>query len=179
MHKNRLSPVAPETFDAAQKAFFEPYLNADGSIHNVYGTLAHHLELAKAWSGFGLYIMRASLVDPALREAAIMRSAVNSDSEYEFFHHARIARKLGMDDAEIERIRSGDYPKDPKAALMVRCADDLSKLSKLSDAVWHDMMETFGNQYTLDVIFTIGAYTALAFALNSCGVEIEDRVAMP
>lgn len=173
MHEKRIDPVAPQDFDDAQAGFFKSFLQPDGSIHNVYGTLAHHVDLAKAWSGFGLYTMRGSTVDPILREVAILRSAINSDCEYEFYHHADIARRLGLGEDEIKAIRDGSPLSDPHHALMVKCADDLAMDKKLSDACWNEMLETFGLKYTFDVIFTIGAYATLALTLNSCGVQIE------
>lgn len=175
MHEKRIDPVAPADFDEAQASFFKPFLQPDGSIHNVYGTLARHVDLAKAWSGFGLYTMRGSTVDPILREVAILRSAINSDCAYEFHHHAEIARRLGLPEDDIEAIRTGAKLTDAKRALMVRCANDLARNKKLSDGTWAKMLETFDLKYTLDVIFTIGAYATLALTLNSCGVQIENH----
>lgn len=175
MHEKRIEPVSPNDFDETQASFFKPFLQPNGSIHNVYGTLAHHVDLAKAWSGFGLYTMRGSTVDPVLREVAILRCAINSDCAYEFHHHAEIARHLGLPDDDIESIRVGAQLTDSRRALMVRCADDLASDKKLSDATWAEMLETFDLKCTFDVIFTIGAYATLALTLNSCGVQIENR----
>lgn len=173
MHKKRIDPVAPADFDTAQAEFFKPFQRPDGTIHNVYGTLAHHVDLAKAWSGFGLYTMRGSTVDPVLREVAILQAALNSDCAYEFHHHAEIGRQLGLPDQDIEAIKTGTPLADSERALMVSCANDLAQHSKLSDTTWDQMVDTFGLKTTFDVIFTIGAYATLALALNSCGVEID------
>jgi 4-carboxymuconolactone decarboxylase len=45
----------------------------------------------------------------------------------------------------------------------------------LSDSTWLRMVDRFGEAYTMDVIFTVGAYTALAMGLKSCGVQLEAR----
>lgn len=173
MHKKRVEPVRPEDFDASQAEFFKPFVRPDGTIHNVYGTLAHHVDLAKAWSGFGLYTMRGSTVDPILREVAILRAAINSNCPYEFHHHAEIGRQLGLPEEDIDAIRAGIPLEDPHRELMVTCANDLATETKLRDATWDQMIDTFGLKTTFDVIFTIGAYATLALALNSCGVEID------
>lgn len=173
MHKKRIEPIAPADFDASQAEFFEPFIRPDGSIHNVYGTLAHHVDLAKAWSGFGLYTMRGSTVDPVLREVAILQAAINSNSPYEFHHHAEIGRRLGLPEEDIQAIKAGSPLTDPERALMVTCANDLATAFKLSDETWDQVIDAFGLKTTLDTIFTIGAYSTLALALNSCGVEID------
>jgi hypothetical protein len=58
---------------------------------------------------------------------------------------------------------------------MVRCADELAQQAMLSDDLWQRMNARFGLEYTMDVVFTVGAYTALAMGLKSCGVQLEGR----
>mgnify|MGYP000704696142 CR=1 FL=1 len=78
-----------------------------------------------------------------------------------------------MADDLFERIRAGNALDSAEQDLMVRCADDLATKRSLSDATWAAMQERFGETYTLDVIFTVGAYTTMGMALNSCGVQVE------
>ena len=173
MSAPRIAPMDPKDFSEAQSAFFKPFLQTDGSLHNVYATLAHHLDLAKAWSGFGLYTMRGSQMDPALREVAILRAAVNANCDYEFHHHSAIGRHVGLSDEDIDAIKAGTPLSLAHADLIVACVDELADQSKLSDENWTQMTETFGVPYTFDFILTVGAYSALALLLNTCGVEIE------
>ena len=55
------------------------------------------------------------------------------------------------------------------------CADELAADAVLSDSTWARMVDRFGEAYTMDVIFTVGAYTALAMGLKSCGARLEAR----
>lgn len=171
----RVSPLAADELDDGQRAYLRPFTDAKGRYPNIFGVLCRHMPLLEAWSGFGLYTMRGTLVDPLLREVLILRTARNCGSDYEWHQHRKIARSLGMGEADIESVRS-DVPGFGDARdLMVACADDLAHGHKVSDATWAAMTAAHGLEHTLDAVFTVGAYTALAMALNSAGVEIEGR----
>lgn len=173
MTKPRVKPLTVEEMDQEQAEFLAPYADRKGRIPNVFATLVRNVKLLKAWSGFGLHTMQHSEIDPVLREVAILRTALNVGSDYEWHHHCAIGRRLGMSDALFEEIRSERALANEEQQLMVACADDLARDKRLSDRTWRRMQETFGVSYTLEVIFAIGAYTTLGMALNSCGVELE------
>jgi len=173
MSDPRVPPLAPAELNDAQAAFLAPFTDRRGRYPNVFGTLARHMDLVDAWSTFGRYTLNGNQLDPRLREVLILRTAVLIGSAYEWHQHARIARRLGMDDATLEHVRAGTPTGDAHVDLMVACAEDLVGAHRLSDPTWSAMNEAFDLTYVLDAVFTVGAYTALGMALNSCGVEIE------
>nr|WP_321510281.1 carboxymuconolactone decarboxylase family protein [uncultured Hyphomonas sp.] len=131
------------------------------------------MPLLDAWSEFGLYTMRTSQVDPVLREVLVLRTSRNVNCDYEWHHHEHIGRGIGLTEEQIAQIHDGQAMDDEDHNLMVQCADDLSESTELSDKTWSAMVERFGLGYTLDTIFTVGAYTALAMGLKSCRVQVE------
>lgn len=173
-HPKRVEPLAPAEMNREQAQFLAPFTDSQGRLPNVFATLVRHLPLLEAWRPFGLYTMRGSTVDPVLREIAILRAAHNSDSTYEWHHHCVIGRALGMDDVLFEAIRNRQPLEHTDQRLMVACADELHASTRLGDDTWSAMQNRFGLETTLDLIFTIGAYTTLAMALNSCGVRLEE-----
>lgn len=179
MTEARVVPLQPYELDDAQRAFLAPFTDAKGRYPNIFGILCRDLPLMEVWRDFGIYLMRGSKVDPVLREVLILRTAQNCACEYEWYHHERIARSLGMTDEQLKQIRKGSCAVDSDLGLMIRCADELSAARRLGDDVWDAMIGKFGLEYSLDAIFTVGAYTALAMGLNSCDVAVEGRSAAP
>jgi len=169
----RLSPVKPADLDERQRRFLEPFTSKSGKYPNVFGTFAHHMDVVDAWSDFGLYTMRDSGLDPALREIVVLRAALNSECAYEWHHHHHIALRVGLTEEQVGQIRDRRPMADATHNLLLRCADELSEAKRLSDDTWSAMTGAFGVRQTIDVIFTVGAYAALALFINSCGVEIE------
>lgn len=174
MNTLRVKPLKANELSLEQLEFIKIYADPKRDLPNIFGTLLHHLKLLKAWSRYGMHTMQGSLVDPVLREVAILRTALNTNCNYEFVHHCEIGEKLGMTQADFDNIKSGDPLRTEEMNLMVTCADELKKHAKLSDETWYIMMDKFGLKYTLDVIFTVGAYATMGSALNSCGVQLED-----
>ncbi len=173
MNDARVAPLKPDELDEAQKTFLKPFTDKKGRFPNIFGVLCRHMPLLDAWSGFGLHTMRTSQVDPVLREVLVLRTSHNVECAYEWHHHEHIGRSVGLSDAQMAQIRNGATMENEDYNLMIRCADDLAEATRLSDETWRAMIDRFGLEYTLDVVFTVGAYTALAMGLKSCGVQIE------
>ncbi len=173
MDSARVEPLLPDQLTTEQREFLQPFTNKRGRFPNIFGTLVRHMDLLKAWSGFGLYTMRENQLDAVQREVLILRTAVLTGSDYEWYQHRKIGERLGMTPADFEHIRNGGGFADSHKNLMVNCADDLVQHHRLSDNTWREMNDAFGLNYVLDAIFTVGAYTALGMALNSCGVQVE------
>lgn len=177
MSEPRVPPLKPEELDEGQRAFLHPLTNRKGQYPNLFGVLCRNLALMEAWRDFGLYLMQGSRVDPALREILILRTAYRRDCDYEWHHHSRIASSLGLTAEQIEQVRQGGDNTDPRTALMIEVADELIDAGRLSDATWAEMTQRYGVEYTLDAVFTVGAYTALAMGLNSADVRPEGAAA--
>ena len=73
----------------------------------------------------------------------------------------------------MEQVANGETTGDDDYDLMVTVADELATGTRLTTPIWDAMIARFGLSSTLDAIFTVGAYTALAMGLNSCGVQME------
>jgi alkylhydroperoxidase family enzyme len=86
-----------------------------------------------------------------------------------------IAKRGGITDEDVERIKQG--PKagwsEHEAALM-QAADDLYENSVVSDATWATLSKTYSTEQMIDLVFTIGQYNMVSWALNSFGVPLDD-----
>lgn len=173
MPQPRTQPLLPAELDSEQRDFLAPFTDRAGRYPNVFGTLAQHMDLTRAWSEFGLYTLRGNQLDPILREVLILRTAVLIGSNYEWHQHQKIALRLGMPEDTIEKIRTGAVTSEPDVDLFMNCANELITDHRLTDDTWNQMMSRFELTYVLDAIFTVGAYTALGMALNSCDVQVE------
>ncbi len=173
MSTARVEPLKSTELTEQQLRYVRPFLGPKGAVPNIFGTLLRNMELFEAWAGFGTYTMSGSRLDAQLREVLVLRTAANLDCEYEWHHHRRIGLAVGLTDDLMARVRAGQPLDSDEQNLMASCADDLAKQAMLSDAMWQRMLERFGLEYTMDVVFTVGAYTALAMGLKSCGVQLE------
>lgn len=175
MPASRVQPLKVSELSDKQLGHVRPFVGPKGQLPNIFGVMLRNMELFEAWARFGTYTMSGSRIDAQLREILVLRTAANLECEYEWHHHRRLALAVGLAEDVINDIRAGKPLALDDQLLMVRCADELAADAVLSDSTWLQMVDRFGEAYTMDVVFTVGAYTALAMGLKSCGVQLEAR----
>ena len=140
---------------------------------NALGLLANHPALAKAFLGYNTYLLsRASTIPPHTREVAILRVAWRRRCRYEWAQHVRIARRAGLSDEQIARIRAGDTD-DESIGQIIAAVDELDAHSTLSDETYQALAGKFDDRQLMDLVFTIGTYGLLAMAFNAFGLELD------
>ena len=100
-----LSTMAAEDREAVEKN------SMNGRIFNIFKVLAHHPKLVKRWTPFAGHILGKQTLPFRDRELLILRIGWLNQAEYEFAQHELIAKKGGVSDADIVRLKDG-----PKAA---------------------------------------------------------------
>ena len=148
----------------------------NGKVVNIFRVLMQHPKLVRAWSKFATYILSdGQTLAPRERELVILRIGWLNQAPYEWEQHVRIGKATGITDDEIDRIGKG-----PKAgwnrqdAALLQAADDLFENSLVSDETWKTLAESYNTQQMMDVVFTIGQYNLVSWALNSLGVPLDD-----
>ncbi len=89
-----------------------------------------------------------------------------------------IGKRAGLSEAEIARIAEGpDAPGWGEAdAHLLRAADELHRDACVSDATWAALSARYDTTQLMDLVFTVGSYAALAMALNSFGVRLDEGI---
>jgi len=147
----------------------------NGRVFNIFKVLINHPKLAKRWTVFAGHVLQKQTVPFRDRELLILRIGWLNQAEYEWAQHVEIAKRGGLTDAEIERIKQG-----PKAgwneheAALLQAADDLFENSAVSDVTWATLAKTYSTQQMMDAVFTVGQYNLVSWALNSFGVPLDD-----
>jgi len=175
----RVPPLAPGEWGPEVEEILRPLRGlAGGRVLNIFGTLARHPDLLRRWLVFGNHVLGASTLPARERELAILRVGWLCRSEYEWGQHVLIARRVGVDDAEIARVATGpDAPGwSPREAACLRAADDLWRDARVADATWAELARHFDVRQLLDLVFAIGQYALVSMALNSLGVERDPGV---
>jgi alkylhydroperoxidase family enzyme len=142
---------------------------------NVLGTLARHPALTQAYHAFNGHVQFATTLTVRQRELLVLRVAAVRHAEYEWAQHVVLAADAGLDGDEIARIADdpGSPAWSPLERAMLRAVDELVRDAMIADATWAALAGELDEQQLLDLVFTVGAYDALAMALRSFGVELD------
>jgi 4-carboxymuconolactone decarboxylase len=147
----------------------------NGEVVNIFRVLMQNPKLARSWSRFAGYILGGQTLPARDREILILRIGWLNQAPYEWEQHVRIGKAAGLTDDEIDRISKG--PKagwDRHEAALIQAADDLYENSVVSDETWKQLFGRYSIEQMMDLVFTIGQYNLVSWALNSFGVPLDD-----
>jgi 4-carboxymuconolactone decarboxylase len=169
----RLAPIPTGEWSEEQKKLIEPQL-VNGVAPNLYATFLHHPKFYAPRRLFGSYLQRDSHLPPKTRELVIMRTAWLIRAEYEWGHHAPLAKTAGFTDAEIGNIAKGaDANWNGEYTAVLRAVDELRHEAFVSDATWQALAKHYDTKQLVEIIYTSGGYTMTGVAINSLGVQLE------
>lgn len=177
MSQPRIPPLSPDDYDDEVRELLGGANQVIGPASNIFATLVRHRGLFRKWMPFGGKLLVGRL--PAReRELIILRTGWLCQSDYEWGQHVIIARRSGLSDEEIKRVKEGAGAAgwEPFDATLLRAADELHADSRISDATWAALAQRYDERQLIELPMLAGHYHLVAFTLNSLGVEREPGV---
>jgi 4-carboxymuconolactone decarboxylase len=174
----RIPPLPESDWDEDTRTILDartPGFDVRLGENNIFPTLARHKGLFRAWLPFGGYLLGRGVLPARERELLILRTGFNCASEYEWGQHVRISEQLGIAREEIDRVTAGPDAAgwSPQDATLLRAADELHAEAKVSEETWAQLAERYDERALLEIAMLVGHYHMVAFALNSCEVELD------
>lgn len=171
----RLKPIPQADWSDEVQKILQPNV-AQGSVFNIFKTLAHHPDLLRRWLVFGNHVLFKSTLPPRERELVILRIGWLCEAEYEWAQHVKIGKDAGLTDVEIERIKAGPNARgwNEPDTLLLRATDELRRDAFIGDTTWKGLIAHFDTKQLMDVVFAVGQYNLVSMALNTLGVQLDD-----
>jgi 4-carboxymuconolactone decarboxylase len=175
----RIPPMPPDEWTGDVKRILDtvpPGIDRRLGNNNIFPTFARHPDLFRAWLPFGGFLLTAGKLPGRDRELLILRTAARTESSYEWGQHVRISLDGGIEREAIDRVLEGPDADGwtPHEAALLSAADELHDDSKISDATWETLAETYDTEQLMEATIVVGHYHMVAFALNSFGVELDE-----
>jgi alkylhydroperoxidase family enzyme len=142
---------------------------------NVFTTLARHRRLFLPWLFFAGRLMPGGRLPRPDTELVILRVAHLCGSEYEWRHHERIGKRVGLSEDDIERVRSGADAGgwSGRQTLLLRAVDELHSTRNISDELWAGLRAELSDAELIELCMLTGHYEMLAMTLNALRVQPE------
>ena len=172
----RVSYISRADLAPDKHPIFDRLAETRGSVLHVFQALLNSPDAAKAVGDLGEYLRYRSPLDPAVREIAILSTARELNSEYEWAQHEPVARQVGVREQVIDSIRSGRAPMGipAKEGVFAQAARELVRDGTLSDRTFQAVEHLLGPLQTVDLIVLVGYYSMVARVLKALDVELED-----
>lgn len=99
-------PDPIDTLTPEAKRVYDKISAKRGAIRGPFASLMHHPALAERAGDLGEFLRFGSTLPGDIRELAILITARSVNQAYEWVAHAKIARKEGLAEDVIERVRT-------------------------------------------------------------------------
>ena len=190
----RFPILQPEQMNAEQKKLLDALLagprgGGDASPEAVqkmlrggpFNAWMRSPDLGNRLQNVGAYIRYKTSLPLRLNEFAILITAREWTSQYEWYAHYPLALKAGLDAKHADELALGKRPsamKDDEAAVYDFCIE-LHRTRKVDDAAFNRALALFGEQGVVDLIGVSGYYTAVSMTLNVAHVMPPEGTALP
>jgi 4-carboxymuconolactone decarboxylase len=130
-------------------------------------------ELADRLQKVGEYVRFNSSLDKRVNEMAIIMTAQAWGSQYEWYAHAPLAIKAGLDPATVAAIGAGRKPDNMKddEAIVWEFTTQLRRDHGVDDAIYAKALEKFGEAGIMDLVAVNGYYDVVSMTLNVAHVK--------
>lgn len=171
-------PMLPDTeLTPAQQAVAEAIASGPrGGIRGPFPAMLRSPELASRVQALGEFLRFGTSLDPRLSELAICVTARQWSARYEWFAHARLARKAGVADATLDAIARRERPAGMPAdeALIHDAVLELHTTRGLSDETYAKVVAAHGEHGLVELIALSGYYVMVAMTLNVADVPLPE-----
>jgi len=164
----RIPPLAPESFSAEQKEVVGPW-----SVLNFSRVLAHHPALYRVFVPLVEKVIRYTHLPPWDREVLVVRVLAQCGETYEASHHADIAQKVGMTDAQIAAVKTDGVGLSEFDNWLIKAADELVRQYRIGDETWQALSQRYSTVEMMEVVGLVGCYTTMAMVTRSFGIPLE------
>ncbi len=179
---SRIPELDSESLSEQQRAVVD--LITSGPHARVIGPYPAWLqspELAKRARSLSEYLRFQSTPSKRLAEIAILITGRHWKAEFEFYAHAELARKAGVEEPIIKALAAGkrpDFPNRDDEIVYDLCTEMLST-RRITDATYKRALDAFGMQTLVELVAIIGYYCMVSITLNAFEAPLPPGVPSP
>jgi alkylhydroperoxidase family enzyme len=139
---------------------------------NLFLTVARNRKLFRGWLRFAGRLMPRGTLPRKDTELVILRVAHLRGSPYEFEHHVRLGRRVGLRDEDFDAITrplsEGTWTERQSAILAA--VDQLDSEHDLADEVWTQLRRHLDERGCIELLLLVGHYEMIAAFLKTLRV---------
>jgi len=160
-------PDPLDTLSPDAKRIYDKITAKRGAVRGPFASLMHHPALAERVGDLGEFLRFGGTLPGDVRELAILITARSVSQGYEWVAHARIARKEGLPDDVIERVRTrGDLAGLPANYLRAaRVVQHVLAYQSIPSDLQADTERELGMSGLIELVALAGQYRMIAGVL--------------
>jgi len=192
---SRLPTLPADQLNARQKKLFdeitggkrgvgrpiEAFLMPDGGMRGPFGAMLHHPEIGSVIQHLGGNLRFEGTLSGIHRELAIITVGRDWQAQYEWWAHANIGEKEGLDPAVIQAVYDkAPLPTEDASLIAVHgFVKELLETRHVSDAAYAAAMDVVGQTGVIELVMLTGYYCLISATLNAFEVGMPEGIAPP
>jgi 4-carboxymuconolactone decarboxylase len=131
-------------------------------------------KLSEASSAVNNYLRRETGFDPRITEVAILITAKEMDSQFEWTQHEIEARRIGVSPTAIDIIKFGKPVAGigEKETIIIEFGRELMGKKKVSPATFARALQAFGKKGLVDLTALMGHYASTSLLLTAFDMQL-------
>ena len=189
----RLPALNPDELDHEQRDVYEAivggprpknvfsFVDGEGRLLGPFNAMLYSPAVGGPLQELGAALRFRTSFTKREREIAILAVAAVHRSDYEWYAHERIGRKVGLSEAELTALRTSADPvlADARERIVHAAAQALAADGDLSAPMFAEATATLGRAAVVELVTLAGYYSALAMQLRVFRVGVPDGVPAP
>jgi 4-carboxymuconolactone decarboxylase len=167
---DRFKPLAYDEMTPAQKTMIDHLLSGPrAGANGPFNVLLRSPEMGDLAQQFGASTRFKTSMPPKLNELAIIITARQWTSQYEWQAHHRAALQAGLAPAIADAIAQGRRPAGmrPDEEAVYNFCSEMLTTKQVSDATFKAAKDAFGERGVVDLIGVMGWYQTVSMLLNA------------
>ena len=175
----RLPLPKREELDAAGQRVFDSLADPKGAtlrgLRGPGGILLHSPALSRLSRPLNHYLRHEAGLGGRVRELAILTTARELDSQFEWAAHepAALAEGISAEIIEIIRHRNGTSSLDEADAIVIELSREVFGARMVSPATFARALKQFGRRALVDLVALMGNYAGTAALLTAFDMQLD------
>ena len=171
----RIPVLARDTLSEPQRAAYDAIAAGPrGGVQGPLNVWLHSPEFANRAQGLGAFCRYDTSLPARLSELAILTTAVHWRAGFEWYAHAPLGLKAGLDPKAVETLRSGGTPHFARddERLVHALSSEMLQTRNLTGNTYHRAEATLGRQALVELIGVLGYYQLISMTIKAFAVEL-------
>ncbi len=178
--QDRMPPIPEAEMTEAQRAAVEEFKTVRNrtSVGGPFVPLLRSPEVMRRARNVGDYVRYETTLPSRLSEFVILLTARHWTQQYEWYVHAPIAEREGLDPSIIDAVADGRRPDrlaDDEAAVY-DFVQELFRTRGVSDSTYARLTDHLGERGVVDTVGIMGYYQLLAMVMNTARTPLPEGV---
>ncbi|HEY7577124.1 MAG TPA: carboxymuconolactone decarboxylase family protein [Acetobacteraceae bacterium] len=172
---SRYTPVTSKAEMAPEhQHVFDQVMGVFGRIRGPFSVLLHSPKLTERLLPMVPFAHEGTVIDPKLRQIAILAAVREHDADYVWAAQVGLARRVGLREPVIDLLRAKRDPAElwPEERDIVLYVRQLTRTNRVEQPVFDALKHRHGMQWLVELTAVANFYVALCGVVNAFDVPV-------